>query len=76
VLAAASGLGDAWRGLVRLVPSPLRRDEGEALDAPLDIVERRGREGGRAPPAPLDVLEAEAVRGRLAVADGPVCSVP
>ncbi|WP_143223100.1 hypothetical protein [Actinomyces oris] len=77
MLAAASGLEDAWRALARPTPSLLRRDVGEELDAPLDVVGRRGREGARAPLlVPLGVLEAEALRGRPAGAGGSACSVP
>ncbi|MEG8104207.1 MULTISPECIES: hypothetical protein [Actinomyces] len=77
MLAAPSGLEDVSSGLVRLEPSPLRCDAGDAPDAPLDVVGRRGREGADAPLfASLDVLEAAAVRGRLTGADGPACSVP
>ena len=57
------------------VPSPSRRETGEGLDAPLDVDGRLGREAD--PAAPLGALGAlaEALRGRLAGAAGPACSV-
>ena len=77
MLAAASGLEDSWRGLVRRALSPPRRGAGEELDAPLDVDGRLGREGAPAPlPGSLGVLGAEALRGRLAGAAGLACSVP
>ncbi|OLO75574.1 hypothetical protein BKH16_08080 [Actinomyces oris] len=76
MLAAASGLEDSWRGLVRPAPSPPRREAGEELDAPLDVDGRLGREADPAPPASLGVLGAEVLRGRLAGAAGPACSAP
>ena len=54
---------------------PSRRDSDEGLDAALDVDGRRGLEGDpAAPPEALEAL-AEALRGRLAGAAGPACSV-
>ena len=57
------------------VPSPSRRETGEELDALLDVDGRRGLEAD--PAAPFGALGAlaEALRGRLAGAAGPACSV-
>ena len=75
MLAAASGLEDSWRGPVRPALSPPRRGAGEELDALLDVDGRRGLEAD--PALPLGALGAlaEALRGRLAGAAGPACSV-
>lgn len=76
MLDAASGLEDSWRGLVRPALSPPRRGAGEELDALLDVDGRRGLEADPALPlGSLGVLGAEALRGRLAGAAGPACSV-
>ena len=75
MLDAASGLEESWRGLVRPALSPPRRGAGEELDALLDVDGRLGREVD--PALPLGSLGAlaEALRGRLAGAAGPACSV-